>query len=214
MYCGKALLALSPSGLIVWCSQVFPGHISDRELAIFGFLIYDLFEDGDDIMADKGFLILDLLYQIYCSLLVPTVKSRGDAWFTAAQSALCKIIANKRIHSERMMQRVKTWRWLTQAVPIDLLDTLSDALYVCAMLSNFLPGITDREMDVALAAANPSQSSSLNPALESCASSSSSSSSSSPTSSSSSSSLSSSPQFSVKIRVKATAGGSQYEIVE
>lgn len=27
---------------------------------IFGFLIYDLFEDGDDIMADKGFLIIDL----------------------------------------------------------------------------------------------------------------------------------------------------------
>jgi len=137
MYCGKALLALSPSGVILWVSHVYPGSISDRDLAIFGFLVHDLFEEGDDIMADKGFLIIDLLYQMYCSLLVPAVKTRGDAWFTATQSTLTKIIANKRIHSERMMQRVKLWGWLSRTMPLDLCDSLTDAAYVCAMLSNF-----------------------------------------------------------------------------
>ena len=56
----KALIALIPSGAVCFLSDLFSGYISDQKLVTkSGFL--KLLEVGDSIMADRGFLMNDML---------------------------------------------------------------------------------------------------------------------------------------------------------
>ena len=53
---GKCLIAISPSGNITFVSKLYRGNVSDRYITQdSGFMNY--VEEGDDIMADRGFTI-------------------------------------------------------------------------------------------------------------------------------------------------------------
>ena len=56
----KVLIGITPSGVISLVSKCYEGSISDRKLVELSGLLEKL-EPGDDIMADKGFQIQDLL---------------------------------------------------------------------------------------------------------------------------------------------------------
>ena len=56
----KVLIGITPSGAVSFVSQTFEGSISDKQLTAQSGLL-DKLEDGDDILADKGFVIQDLL---------------------------------------------------------------------------------------------------------------------------------------------------------
>ena len=57
----KVLIGVTPSGAISYVSQSFEGSISDKKLVELSGLL-QMLEPGDEIMADKGFLIQDLLH--------------------------------------------------------------------------------------------------------------------------------------------------------
>ena len=59
----KVLIGITPSGVISFVSQTYEGSISDRKLVEQSGLL-KMLEPGDEIVADKGFLILDLLAQL------------------------------------------------------------------------------------------------------------------------------------------------------
>ena len=57
----KVLVGITPSGAITFISQLYGGSISDREIVErSGFLKLE-FDNGDTMMANKGFTIEDLL---------------------------------------------------------------------------------------------------------------------------------------------------------
>ena len=60
----KALLGISPSGVITFVSDLWTGSTSDKQMTKLSGLL-DLCEAGDAIMADKGFLISDLTTPIF-----------------------------------------------------------------------------------------------------------------------------------------------------
>lgn len=64
------MIAISPSGAISFVTDLFGGNISDKELTSRCGLL-DLLEDGDSVMADKGFNIADLLNARSVTLNIP-----------------------------------------------------------------------------------------------------------------------------------------------
>ena len=57
----KGLVGISPSGAITFLSQLYSGSISDREIVERSEILDLPFDDGDGVMANKGFSIDDLL---------------------------------------------------------------------------------------------------------------------------------------------------------
>ena len=66
----KVLVGITPSGAVLFLSPAYEGSISDRKLAEVSGLL-DRLETGDEIMADKGFVIQDLLSPIGVRLNIP-----------------------------------------------------------------------------------------------------------------------------------------------
>lgn len=66
----KVLVGITRSRAISFVSESYEGSISDRRLVELGGLL-QLLELGDEVMADKGFLIQDLLAPIAVRLNVP-----------------------------------------------------------------------------------------------------------------------------------------------
>ena len=62
---GKCLLGISPSGTFIFVSDVYGGNVSDIYITYLYITehsnVLELIEEGDDIMADTGFTIRDLL---------------------------------------------------------------------------------------------------------------------------------------------------------
>ncbi|XP_065895749.1 uncharacterized protein [Dysidea avara] len=66
----KVLLGITPSGAISFVSKCYEGSISDKRLVEVSGLLEKL-DAGDEIMADKGFLIQDILAPLGVRLNVP-----------------------------------------------------------------------------------------------------------------------------------------------
>ena len=57
----KGLIGISPGGVFTFISQLYRGHISDREIVMQSGYLNMQFDRGDSGMADKGFTIQHLL---------------------------------------------------------------------------------------------------------------------------------------------------------
>lgn len=57
----KGLLGITPNGLVSFVSSLYTGSISDKEITQRSGFLDMSFTDGDSVMADKGFLIEDML---------------------------------------------------------------------------------------------------------------------------------------------------------
>ena len=79
-------------------------------------------------MADKGFLINDLLSPISVGLVIPP--------FLRQKGQFPPKIARLRIHVERAIGRIKQYHIFDGVIPLTLLGTINQLWYVCAMLTN------------------------------------------------------------------------------
>ena len=67
------LIGITPSGAISFVSQSYEGSISGRKLVELSGLL-QMLEPGDEIMADKAFLIQDILVPLGVRLNVPPLS--------------------------------------------------------------------------------------------------------------------------------------------
>ena len=131
----KGLIGISPGGAITFVSQLYTGHISDREIVTrSGFLILP-FERGDLVMADKGFTIEDLLPLGVSQNIPPFLGNKGQ--MSPEEVALTQTIASLRIHVERAINKLKNFHIWDSVVPFTLFGVVNQIWGVCAMLCNF-----------------------------------------------------------------------------
>ncbi|XP_041730484.2 uncharacterized protein LOC121562211, partial [Coregonus clupeaformis] len=128
----KYLVAVAPNGLIMFISDAYAGRSSDKFITMdSGFL--DYLRAGDEVMADRGFTIRDLLDERRVSLNIPAFTYRRNQ-LTNEETTRTRRVANVRIHVERAIQRLKVF--LSQNVPISMAPKLDNILTICAGLVN------------------------------------------------------------------------------
>ena len=71
----KCLVGIAPHGSVTFVSSLYQGSISDKEITRRSGIL-SLLEEGDEVMADKGFLIQDLLEPKKATLTIPPFLSR------------------------------------------------------------------------------------------------------------------------------------------
>lgn len=135
----KGLIGIAPSGAITFISQLYSGSISDKEIVNrSGILRKELWDDGDSIMADRGFIIEDELKALNVQLNIPAFLD-GREQLTKGEVKESQSIASVRIHVERAIQRVKKFRQLRNEIPLVLHGSINQIWTVACLLCNFLP---------------------------------------------------------------------------
>ena len=74
----KGLIGIAPSGAITFISELYAGSISDREIVERSGILDLPLNEGDDVMADKGFAIVGLLL-LGVSLNIPPFLGQSSA---------------------------------------------------------------------------------------------------------------------------------------
>ena len=99
------MIGISPSGAVVFVSDLYPGSISDKQLTK-RCGILNLLESGDSVMADRGFDIGEELALLGVTLNIPPFR-RGKEQFNERELVETRRIASLRIHVERAMELLK-----------------------------------------------------------------------------------------------------------
>ena len=133
----KALVGISPSGVITFISKLYAGSISDKELTRNSGIL-DLLEPGDSVMADRGFDIQDDLALLGVRLNIPPFL-KGKSQLTEKELVETRRIASIRIHVERAMERIKKFHIFDRTLPSSMSPIANQIFFICAILSNFNP---------------------------------------------------------------------------
>ena len=93
----KFLVGISPGGVVTFVSKLWGGRVSDKEIA--KKCILELLEPGDNVIADKGFNIKEVLAPLGVHLNIPPFLSQKQQ-LSSRQVMETRRIAELRIHVE------------------------------------------------------------------------------------------------------------------
>lgn len=130
----KYLVAIDEKGLIIFCSKIYGGSKSDRFI-IEDSKIINLLEPGNIVLADRGFNVSDLLEEKGIVLNLPPFKTAPQ--FSPAEVIETRIVANRRIHVERVINLTKKYKILSTILPASLWPYANEIVYNANTLSNF-----------------------------------------------------------------------------
>ena len=130
----KVLIGITPNGLISFVSDCYGGRATDKHI-VENSSFLQFVQPNDQIMADRGFKIAEMLAFYQCSLAIPPSKC-GELLMSKEQVKNTSQIANARIYVEQAMKRLKDYRILSNEIPLTLISLADDIVKVCAALSN------------------------------------------------------------------------------
>ncbi|KAJ8926973.1 hypothetical protein NQ314_020617 [Rhamnusium bicolor] len=126
----KGLVGVAPNGTITFLSNLYVGNTSDKNIVKHCGVLTS-FLAGDLILADKGFLIQDLLPPGVLLNIPPFLMK---AQFSPEEARQTVTIARARIHVERAIRRIKEYKIL-QLIPQNLRPYSSMIFQVCGFLT-------------------------------------------------------------------------------
>lgn len=131
----KLLVGVDENGFVNYISDLYNGGISDRRIVeVSGFL--DFIEEGDAILADKGFTITDLLALKGATLNLPPFL-HGQKQYDESEVLEGKILSNRRIIVENVIGRARKMTILCNIVPHHLNEVFDYVVYNIFCLVNF-----------------------------------------------------------------------------
>ena len=130
----KGLVGFAPSGAITFISQLYTGSISDRETVIRSGFLSQIFENGDTVMADKGFQIADI-FPLGVKLNIPPFLG-ANSQMSAEDVVRTQQIAGLRIHVERAVDKINNFLIWKGEIPLSLFSVVNQMWSVCAFLCN------------------------------------------------------------------------------
>ena len=124
----KGLIGIAPNGFVSFISNLYGGHISDKNITeVCG--IIDLLEPGDMVMADRGFII----QHSSCKNVKLNISAflRGKAQLSLEVELETRSIASVRIHVERAIEHVKNYCIVRGVIPNSLHSQLDQIWFIC-----------------------------------------------------------------------------------
>ena len=137
----KLLVGISPSGGFTFVSKLWSGGVSDQNITQKSGLT-DKLEPLDDVMADRGFNIRDMVTKKKATLNIPP-SAKGKSLSTKACTETRRIAA-VRIRVEREIQRLECFRILRGLIPITLAAVADQTVFVCAALCNLMKPLVSK----------------------------------------------------------------------
>ena len=131
----KGLVGIAPNGALTFVSDLYGGHCSDK-IIVEHCGILQLLEEGDSVMADRGFEIQALLAPRKVYLNIPPFMRSKDQ-LNPDEEDETREIASVRIHVERAIERVKNCNILKQILPNCMSEDIDKIWKVCCLLANF-----------------------------------------------------------------------------
>ncbi|XP_051158519.1 uncharacterized protein LOC127279903 [Leptopilina boulardi] len=138
----KVLIGITPQGTISFISEAFGGRISDKQITKDSGILDHLIPQ-DVVLADRGFLIEDLLTPMLVTLKMPAF-TKGKSQLHPLELEETRKIAHVRIHVERVIGALRQkFGILHDTLTIAMLATtegnvsqLDKIIRVCAALYN------------------------------------------------------------------------------
>jgi len=116
-------------------SPTYGDSASDRQI-IERSQLSSICDPGDSVMADKGFNVQDLFTAIDVTVNIPTFFRKKNR-MSGRQVLADRKITSKRVHIERIIGLMKTYKILTVPLPSSATRLASHIIRVCGMLCNF-----------------------------------------------------------------------------
>ncbi|CAK6982261.1 uncharacterized protein LOC125253136 [Scomber scombrus] len=126
----KGLLGISPCGAVTFISPLYTASISDKELTKRSGIL-NLLESGDEVMADKGFNIDELLSSVGAS------PFKRKARFSEVDCDQTQDVAQLRILVETVLRRVKENHIWDSVVPLSLSGSINLIWHNCCSMVNY-----------------------------------------------------------------------------
>ncbi|KAK6175911.1 hypothetical protein SNE40_014287 [Patella caerulea] len=148
----KGLVGVDPRVSIVFASMLFSGSISDKEIThrsgfldtLKSLLQSGKLQEGDGVMADKGFTIEKEINNVRLCLNIPPFVPSSASQMSGPAVAETIKIAKHRVHVERAICRVKQFKLLTNKVSLSLFSCVNQIWLVCCVLTNFMPFLIEK----------------------------------------------------------------------
>lgn len=126
MHSFKVLISVAPNGVIHFCSSLFPGSVSILQQS--GILSH--LTAGDLVLADKGFLISDIVPD---GVIVNITPFLNKGKFSESEIRATREIAKNRVHVERANASLKEFKILN-LIPSYLRQSTNVLVQLCCAL--------------------------------------------------------------------------------
>lgn len=138
----KYLVAVNPHGAVMFISKAYAGRASDKQLTLAcGFM--DLLEAGDQVLADRGFLLFEEFLERNCQLITPSF-TKNRVQLPGQEVTTSRRISSSRIIVERAIGHLKKWRIMTDTVHTAVVDVYDEVIAVVAGLANLSAPLSRR----------------------------------------------------------------------
>jgi len=138
----KYLISITPFGAISFLSEGWGGRVSDKQLTLESGYMHKLLH-GDEIMADRGFLIKDECAALGVTVHLPAF-TKGHKQLPAKDVLHSRKLASLRIHVERVIGNMRNYTILQSTIPVNMMPLLNDMIIVIAACSNLKRSIVSR----------------------------------------------------------------------
>ena len=133
----KFLVGINAHGAIVYVSRAWGGRTSDKHITSNSVDFIASLKANEELMADRGFDIGDLMKEKGVKVTIPDFKGTGRSQLKEKEGKRSEKIAEARIHVERAIQRIKTFQILSKQIPLTMAHLVEQIFVVCSYLVNF-----------------------------------------------------------------------------
>jgi len=133
----KYLISITPVGSVSFISEGWHGRVSDKQITLESGYMQKLVH-GDEIMADRSFLIRDECAACGVSVHLPSFP-KGKKQLSAKDIIQSRKLSAVHMHVGHVIRKMRQFQILQTTVPVAMISLLNDIVVLIAAIVNMKP---------------------------------------------------------------------------